>query len=250
MTPSSAAITKRGAILIVDDDAGNLHSLGCLLYPHYDVLAAPSGERALEIVNGKCKPDLILLDVIMPGLDGYDVLMRLRTQPDTVDIPVIFVTGLDASSEDEGRAFELGVEDFIHKPFFPSAVLARIRTQLELKHARDLLKERNSNLIAEVKRHMQDTSEVENISVKLLAAVFDALMEAKRSAASVSGPASARPDDVLPHGTVPDMVDAFLSHFVNLMDDNGHAPGSENADTEGRLSDDKEAGEGAGRDKP
>ena len=143
--------TTRARILLVDDDPGNLGILGSLLHPHYDVLAAPSGERALQIAAGTPKPDLILLDVLMPGMDGYDVLARLRDNPATRDIPVIFVTGLD-SIEDEEKGLELGAVDYITKPYRPPIVLARVRTQLELKRARDWLANQNAYLEAEVAR--------------------------------------------------------------------------------------------------
>ena len=94
--------TIRATILLVDDSVDDLNTLGGLLQPGYDVLAARSGARALAVAGGTPKPDLILLDVLMPGMDGYAVLTRLRENPATRDIPVIFVTGLD-STEDEER---------------------------------------------------------------------------------------------------------------------------------------------------
>ncbi|OHC67023.1 MAG: hypothetical protein A3H93_18360 [Rhodocyclales bacterium RIFCSPLOWO2_02_FULL_63_24] len=138
-------------ILAVDDDPGNLGVLGRLLHRDYDVLAAPSGERALQIAAGVPKPDLILLDVMMPGMDGYAVLAALRDNPATRDIPVIFVTGLN-SPEDEARGLELGAVDYIAKPYNPAIVLARVRTHLELKHARDWLANQNVYLETELAR--------------------------------------------------------------------------------------------------
>ena len=138
----------RATILIVDDDVGNLGVLGRLLQPYHDVLAAPSGERALQIADGSPKPDLILLDVMMPGMDGYAVLAALRDNPATRDIPVIFVTGLD-SAEDEEHGLELGAVDYIAKPYRPPIVLARVNTHLELKRARDWLADQNAYLEAE-----------------------------------------------------------------------------------------------------
>src|SRR5690349_18253664 len=101
--------TTRPRILVVDDDSFNLKILSGLLHSYYEVSTALSGELALQIV-GVLKPDLILLDVMMPDMDGYDVLARLRDNATTCDIPVIFVTGLD-SSEDEKRGLELGAVD-------------------------------------------------------------------------------------------------------------------------------------------
>jgi putative two-component system response regulator len=155
-------------VLIVDDDTGNLGILGNLLQPHHDVLAAPSGERALQISAGTPKPDLILLDVLMPQMDGYAVLARLHENPATRDIPVIFVTGLD-STEDEEKGLALGAVDYIAKPYSSSIVLARVRTQLELKRARDWLRDQNTYLEAEVMRRMQDTLLVQDLTINALA---------------------------------------------------------------------------------
>ncbi len=155
-------------ILIVDDDSSNLANLGRLLQSHFDVLAAPSGERALRIAAGPRKPDLILLDVLMPDMDGYDVLTRLRDNVDTCDIPVIFVTGLD-SADDEERGLALGAVDYIAKPYRPSIILARIRTQLELKSARDRLLNQNANLEAEVASRTKDIQFVQDVTIRALA---------------------------------------------------------------------------------
>lgn len=168
-TPSG---TSRATVLIVDDDTGNLAILGNLLQPHHEVLAAPSGDRALQISTGTPKPDLILLDVMMPHMDGYAVLERLHQDPATQDIPVIFVTGLD-STEDEEKGLALGAVDYIAKPYRSSIVLARVRTQLELKRARDWLRNQNAYLEAEVARRMQDTLLVQDLTIKALAEVAE-----------------------------------------------------------------------------
>ena len=158
----------RVTVLIVDDDTESLGVLGSLLQPHYRVLAAPSGERALQIATSATKPDLILLDVLMPDMDGYGVLARLRSNPATQDISVIFVTGLD-STEDEERGLELGAVDYIAKPYRPPIVLARVHTQLELKRARDWLANQNAYLEAEVNRRMRDILIIQDITIKALA---------------------------------------------------------------------------------
>lgn len=172
--PSSATpvCALRATVLIVDDDTGNLGILGNLLQPHHDVLAAPSGERALQVAAGIPKPDLILLDVLMPHMDGYAVLARLHQNPATRDIPVIFVTGLD-STEDEEKGLALGAVDYIAKPYRSSIVLARVHTQLELKRARDWLRNQNAYLEAEVARRMQDTLLVQDLTIKALAEVAE-----------------------------------------------------------------------------
>lgn len=168
-TSSSTSLgPPRATVLIVDDDTGNLGILGNLLQPYHDVLAAPSGKRALQISAGTPKPDLILLDVLMPQMDGYNVLARLRENPATRDIPVIFVTGLD-SAEDEEKGLALGAVDYIAKPYRSSIVLARVRSQLELKQARDRLRDQNTYLEAEVMRRMQDTLLVQDLTIYALA---------------------------------------------------------------------------------
>jgi len=168
MNKDATTRAARPTILAVDDDTTNLAILGRLLNPHYRVLAAPSGERALAIAAGLPRPDLILLDVLMPGMDGYAVLARLRDNPATRDIPVIFATGLD-STEDEEKGLALGAVDYIAKPFRPPVVLARLHTHLELKRARDWLKDQNVYLEAEVARRTQDILLVQDITIDALA---------------------------------------------------------------------------------
>ncbi|MDD5387897.1 MAG: two-component system response regulator [Gallionellaceae bacterium] len=153
---------------MVDDDPGNLGILGRLLNPYYHVLAAPSGERALQIAAGTPKPDLILLDVMMPGMSGYTVLDHLRENPATREIPVIFVTGMD-SDDDEAEGLRIGAADYITKPYSPAIVLARVRTQLELKCTRDWLRDQNAWLEDEVARRMRDVLLVQDITINALA---------------------------------------------------------------------------------
>jgi putative two-component system response regulator len=155
-------------ILIVDDIPENLTVLGELLQPHYRVRVANSGIRALQVATSAPKPDLILLDVMMPDLDGYAILSQLRNHPSTQDIPVIFVTAMDAT-EDEVRGLDLGAADYITKPVRPTIVLTRVRAQLELKQARDWLRDQNSLLEAEVARRMEENQFIQEISIRALA---------------------------------------------------------------------------------
>jgi putative two-component system response regulator len=157
-----------GVILLVDDEPNNLEILSRLFQPHYEVIAAPSGERALEIVARRKKPDLILLDVMMPGINGYAVLAKLRENPTTASIPVIFVTGMD-STEDEEYGLELGAVDYIAKPYRPPIILARVHAQLELKRARDWMLNQNTHLEAEVERRMRDILCIQDITISVLA---------------------------------------------------------------------------------
>lgn len=128
----------RHTVLVVDDAPENIELLSGLLEPHYEVKVATSGERALRIVGGAMPPDLILLDVVMPVMDGHEVCRRLKADPLTRHIPVIFVTALE-QQEDEARGLALGAEDYITKPFNAAIVLARVKTHLALYlHAQEL----------------------------------------------------------------------------------------------------------------
>jgi putative two-component system response regulator len=154
-------------ILVVDDSAENLALLSDLLLPLYEVRAVNSGERALRAATGKPRPDLILLDVMMPDMDGYEVLWQLRQDPAAADIPVIFVTALD-TSVDEAHGLELGAVDYITKPIKPAITLARVKAQLDLKAARDWLADRNQALEAEVSRRMAENVFVQNVTIRSL----------------------------------------------------------------------------------
>src|SRR6187399_1089623 len=105
-------------VLVVDDTPENLSLMSGLLKSDYVVKIAPSGTRALQIVNGETPPDLILLDIMMPEMDGYEVVRRLRSDPKTSEIPVIYLTAM-SSAEDEQRGLELGAVDYIAKPISP-----------------------------------------------------------------------------------------------------------------------------------
>lgn len=174
-TPSDshAGSAPTPTILIVDDTPQNLTVLGELLKPHYRVRAANSGERALRAAGTDPRPDLILLDVMMPEMDGHEVLGRLRENVETRNTPVIFITAM-AATEDEEFGLELGAVDYITKPFNPSIVLARVRTQLELKQARDRLARENDWLEEEVARRMRENLLVQDLGVRALSCLAEA----------------------------------------------------------------------------
>jgi sigma-B regulation protein RsbU (phosphoserine phosphatase) len=131
---------SRRRILIVDDAPENIQMLMGALRDEYSILAATSGEKALEVARKEPPPDLILLDVTMPGMDGYAVMEKLSRIDSTMKIPVMFVTARSEAG-DEARGLELGAVDYITKPFNPDLVKARIRNQMELKRYRDDLEE-------------------------------------------------------------------------------------------------------------
>lgn len=128
----------RATILIVDDYPPNVFLLGEGLMEEHDVIVATSGAEALSLAASAKRPDLILLDILMPGMDGFEVCRRLKAEPWTRSIPVIFISAKDAI-EDEARGLELGAVDYITRPFSIPIVRARVRTHVELKRHRDLL---------------------------------------------------------------------------------------------------------------
>lgn len=155
-------------ILIVDDNPENLTVLGEILQSAFRVRAATNGLRAIELAALEPRPALALLDVMMPDMDGYQLLRHLRAGEVTRDIPVIFVTAMDAAA-DEARGLALGAADYITKPLQPAIVLARVRTQLQLREAREVLRERNVELEAEVARRMAENQRVQDVSIHALA---------------------------------------------------------------------------------
>ena len=164
---------RRYHVLVVDDTPGNLAVLGELLAPSYDVRVANSGERALVAAVAEPHPDLVLLDIMMPGMDGYEVLRQLKADARTADIPVVFITALD-HDEDEANGLALGATDYITKPIRPAIVLARVRSQLELKAARDLLRDQNAWLDAEVRRRLRQNQTIQDVSLRALASLAEA----------------------------------------------------------------------------
>ncbi len=125
------------SILIVDDDPKNIRLLASLFEDDYDILFATDGKKALEIALHE-KPDLILLDVMMPEMDGYQVCKTLKNDALTTEIPIIFITA-NSSVNEEIHGLEIGASDYISKPFCPAIVKIRVRNQLELKQAREKL---------------------------------------------------------------------------------------------------------------
>lgn len=155
-------------IMVVDDSAVNLNILSELLQPCYQVRAATSGRIALEIARLPPYPDLILLDVMMPDMDGYQVFEQLRMIEAYQEIPVIFVTAMN-TPESEMHGLGVGAVDYITKPIHPQILLARISTQLELKQARDWLRNQNAYLESEIAKRMADNELIQKVSIRALA---------------------------------------------------------------------------------
>ena len=160
--------TRQAIIMVVDDNPDNLNVVADLLSTNYSIRAVPSGYRALELLEQNCLPDLILLDVMMPGMDGFQVLKRIKEMPAARGIPIIFLTALD-STRDEEMGLDAGAVDYITKPIRPSILMARVKTHLELKEARDRLDRHNEDLEDEVARRMEENDLIKNVGIRALA---------------------------------------------------------------------------------
>jgi len=130
--------TEQPVILIVDDTPTNIDVLNNALRADYIVKAATSGKKALLIAFSDSPPDIILLDIMMPEMDGYEVCERLKNDPATQDIPVIFITAMNDTGDEE-LGLRLGAVDYITKPFSPALVKARVNNHIKLKQQRDQL---------------------------------------------------------------------------------------------------------------
>ena len=135
--PVAGAFGRLPCVLVVDDQPLNIQALYRALAPDHQVLVATHGAKAISICR-ESRPDIVLLDVVMPEMDGYQVIRILKDDPATTDIPVIFVTARDAA-EDETRGLSLGAADFVGKPINPAVLRARVRTHVELARLRALL---------------------------------------------------------------------------------------------------------------
>ncbi|MFM7728096.1 MAG: response regulator [Flavobacteriales bacterium] len=135
MKTLNAKQVEKPTLLIVEDSTENLQILNALLKDDYRLKLAKSGQKCIEIAQQHPQPDLILLDVIMPELDGFEVCEQLKSSDSTSAIPIIFLTALNEVA-DETKGFQKGGSDFVTKPFNPDIVKARIRTHLDLQSAR------------------------------------------------------------------------------------------------------------------
>ncbi|EGB16373.1 response regulator receiver sensor signal transduction histidine kinase [Pseudodesulfovibrio mercurii] len=167
-------MSKTETILLVDDQPENISIMIEALYPLYTLLAATDGATALERAAGDPRPDLILLDVMMPGMSGHEVCRRLKEDPATRDIPVIFVTSLDAP-DDEARGLRAGASDYIAKPISPPVVQARVRAHLDLKLAREQLQRHNEALEERVRERTAEVVRAQRERVESLKHFADAM---------------------------------------------------------------------------
>ncbi len=164
--------TRKPTLLVVDDTTDNLTLMAGLLQKMYRVRLANNGEKALRYAQDEEPPDLILLDIMMPGMDGFEVCIALKDNPKTRDIPVIFLTAMSAT-EDEKRGLELGAADFITKPINPPIVLARVETQLKMKMAADFLKDQNTYLEREVAKRSRELAAIQDVTILAMASLAE-----------------------------------------------------------------------------
>jgi len=163
---------ERPRVLVVDDTPENLQLMHALLRERYRVLLANGGVAALRLARLEPRPELILLDIMMPELDGYAVCEALKADPETAPIPVIFLTAR-SQVEDEERGFRSGCVDYITKPISPPTLLARVANHLALKAASDLLAHNNRYLIEEVERRTREVQMVQDVTIMAMASLAE-----------------------------------------------------------------------------
>ncbi|MFZ6775194.1 response regulator [Undibacterium sp. Ji83W] len=159
-------------VLIVDDTPDNISLLSGLLKDQYKIKIATNGLKALQIASSLPGPDLILLDVMMPEMDGYETCRRLKADPATSDIPIIFLTA-KSQVQDEEMGLRLGAVDYISKPISPPIVLARVATQLNLVRARHLLQDQNKHLESLVQDRTRKLGKMQDAIIMAMASLAE-----------------------------------------------------------------------------
>lgn len=163
---------NRPTILVVDDSPEILATVTALLTEHYTVKVATRGRYALDILAEVPAVDLVLLDMLMPEMNGTDVIRHIRADERHRDLPVIFLTA-KADDDTEAQGLELGAADYIRKPINAAIVLSRVRTHVDLKLARDSLARRNHDLEAEVRRRTEENTRIQDITIRALASLAE-----------------------------------------------------------------------------
>ncbi len=162
----------RPMLLLVDDAPEILDVLRQILGAEFRLKVATGGERALKIAQSAEPPDLIVLDVNMPGLDGFETCQRLKADPHTASIPVIFLSARDQVF-DETRGFQVGAVDYVTKPVIPEILMARVRTHVELKRARAVIERHNEQLEIKVRERTAELAQTQEITIQSLAALAE-----------------------------------------------------------------------------
>lgn len=165
-------VADKPTILVVDDTPDNLTLLSEMLRDHYVVKLAKTGKKALQIAAEAAPPDLILLDIMMPEMDGFEVMRRLKADEATRHIPVIFLSAMSAV-EDEKKGLEMGVVDYIAKPVSPPILLARVANHLYIKSASDFLRDRSKFLEAEVEKRTRENLAIQNATIMVMASLAE-----------------------------------------------------------------------------
>ena len=172
MSTADVNMSSRPNILIVDDAPDTVALLSTILKDTYQTRVATNGAAAIRAAIRAPKPDVILLDVSMPQMDGYEVCSSLKKNPETAEIPVLFLTSR-TDEEDEAKGFESGAIDYITKPFSPQLVLARVATQVDLVRAREKLKAQNEHLESLVEQRTRELTRVQDATIVAMAALAE-----------------------------------------------------------------------------
>lgn len=190
---------QNSRILIVDDTVKNIQVLGTILKQEgYQLNVAQNGKQALDVV-GKVKPDLILLDVMMPEMDGFEACTHLKADPETADIPVIFLTA-KIETEDIVKGFDLGAVDYVTKPFNPTELLKRVDTHLSLYHLRRKLEELVAERTAHLQHRVRELDARDKLmhlqsSAESLTEVYEAILQVVEDVFKINQAIVYRPDD-------------------------------------------------------
>ncbi|WP_415895792.1 two-component system response regulator [Neptuniibacter sp. PT34_22] len=172
MSKTQSQWVEKPTVLVVDDTPDNLALMSALLKEHYRVKVSNSGSKALDIANSATPPDLILLDIMMPEMDGYEVCKRLKETANTAEIPIIFLTA-KTESRDETKGLALGAVDYLTKPVNPEILMARVSNHLQLKAQKDFLADKNEFLEKEVRRRTQEVTMVQDVTILILASLAE-----------------------------------------------------------------------------
>jgi putative two-component system response regulator len=167
----NAVPSPRPTILVVDDTPANLSLLANLLNVQYRVKLANGGQKALTLAAAE-PPDLILLDIMMPEMDGFEVCRRLKANPATARVPVLFLTA-KTEIEDEEQGLALGAVDFIHKPISPPIVAARVKAQLQVKAWQDFLHDQNAWLQRQVEARLSEINHLQDAAIHVMVSLAE-----------------------------------------------------------------------------
>lgn len=163
MIPQHDTKTSRETVLVIDDSPEILFIINELLKTEYSIKAAKDGEKGLRLAMDEPRPDLILLDIMMPGIDGHEVCRRLKAARATRDIPVIFLTAMH-NEYDEELGLQLGAVDYITKPISGPVLRARVKTHLAMKQAADYIRDKNVFLVGEVAKRTRELEFIQDVT--------------------------------------------------------------------------------------